>query len=115
MSPVNLFAVSEWVTTNHSPQVEQLVIEVSESELGRISFLTTPNQVLGIFKKPAFPEMNLRGKISIVLDNIQDPGNLGTIVRTADWFGVHDIVCSEDCADVFNPKVVQATMEVLPG
>jgi TrmH family RNA methyltransferase len=107
---LNLFAVREWIEMNQSRVAENQLIELSESELERISFLTTPNQVVGIFKKPSFPEMDIKGKITLMLDNIQDPGNLGTIVRIADWFGVERIVCSEDSADVFNPKVVQATM-----
>ena len=86
-------------------------VEVSASELERISFLTTPNQVLGIFHKPVFKgDMNLKNRISIMLDGIQDPGNLGSIVRIADWFGIETIICSKDSADVFNPKVVQSTM-----
>lgn len=107
---INLFAVREWIEMNRSPITEKSMVELTESELERISFLTTPNQVMGIFKKPSFPEMKIEGKVTLVLDNIQDPGNLGTIVRIADWFGVEHIVCSEDSADVFNPKVVQATM-----
>lgn len=110
LSLVNLFAVEEWIKSIRLPNIENEVIELSQSELERISFLTTPNQVLGIFRKPSFPDIKIKGKISLVLDNIQDPGNLGTIVRLADWFGVQQIICSEDSADVFNPKVVQATM-----
>jgi len=107
---VSLFAVSDWVESHHSKIPSKQVTEISESELERISFLTTPNEVLGIFRKPVFAEMNPGGKLSLVLDNIQDPGNLGTIVRIADWFGTEYIICSEDSVDVFNPKVVQASM-----
>jgi TrmH family RNA methyltransferase len=107
---VNLFAVREWIEANQSGITEKQVTEITGPELDRISFLTTANQVLGVFKKPSFSEIKLQGKITLVLDNIQDPGNLGTIVRTADWFGVKQIICSEESADVFNPKVVQATM-----
>jgi len=110
LQPVNLFATREWLEANRSGIFEKEVVEVSILELQRISFLTTANQVMGIFHKPIFPEIEIKGKITLVLDNIQDPGNLGTIVRIADWFGVQHIVCSQDCADVFNPKVVQATM-----
>ena len=85
---------------------------VSEKEMERISQLKTANSVLAIVELPkhklslANPEKNL----VLCLDRIQNPGNLGTIIRLADWFGISDIVCSEDTADCFNPKVVQATM-----
>ena len=85
---------------------------ISEKEMERISQLKTANSVLAIVELPkhklslANPEKNL----VLCLDRIQNPGNLGTIIRLADWFGISDIVCSEDTADCFNPKVVQATM-----
>jgi TrmH family RNA methyltransferase len=105
-----LFAVSAWIR-EQSPEVAKKTIEIAEKELERISFLQTPNQVLGIFKKPVFPAgMAVRNTVSLVLDTIQDPGNLGTIIRCADWFGIEQIICSIDCADAFNPKVVQASM-----
>ncbi|MBS1597960.1 MAG: RNA methyltransferase [Bacteroidetes bacterium] len=110
ISPVNIFAISGWVEKDRSRISEKQLIEVSHAELDRISFLTTANQVLGIFKKPVFGKMNLKNKITLALDNIQDPGNAGTIVRIADWFGVEQVICSEDSADIFSPKVVQATM-----
>jgi TrmH family RNA methyltransferase len=87
-----------------------MITAIDESALQRISFLTTANQVLGIFKKPVFPPFEPTGGISLVLDGIQDPGNMGTIIRIADWFAVQHIVCSEDSADAFNPKVIQSTM-----
>jgi TrmH family RNA methyltransferase len=110
----HLYATTEWMELNRQLLTKlepgKLVI-VKESELARISFLSTPNQVLGVFAKPKFPfKFSLKGKLSLLLDTIQDPGNLGTIVRCADWFGVQQIVCTEDCADVFNPKTVQSTM-----
>jgi TrmH family RNA methyltransferase len=86
------------------------VIEVSGSELERLSSLSTPNQVVGVFEKPSFPSPVFNGTISLVLDGIQDPGNLGTIVRIADWFGISRVWCSRDSADVFNAKAVQSTM-----
>jgi TrmH family RNA methyltransferase len=87
------------------------IIEVSDEELSRISFLTTPNQVVAVFSKPRFSQLNsFHHRISLMLDTIQDPGNLGSIMRTADWFGIKTIICSNDTADIFNPKVVQATM-----
>lgn len=83
---------------------------VVDFELEKISALSTPNQVLGVFKKMKHGVVVVKGKITLVLDTIQDPGNLGTIIRIADWFGVPAIICSENCADLYNPKVVQSTM-----
>ena len=88
------------------------IFRVTAKELERISNLNTPNQVLAVCSIPAWnPEQieNPEG-IMLALDGIRDPGNLGTIIRTADWFGVKEIICSDDCVDVFNPKVVQSTM-----
>ncbi|MDR6945242.1 TrmH family RNA methyltransferase [Mucilaginibacter pocheonensis] len=87
--------------------------EISLNDLEKISTLKTPQEVIGLVKIPVWPVLNynnLRKKFSLVLDSVQDPGNMGTIIRTADWFGIHDIICSEDTVDVYNPKVVQATM-----
>jgi TrmH family RNA methyltransferase len=67
--------------------------------------------VIGLFEKPLFPKIkSYRDRVCLMLDTIQDPGNLGSIIRTADWFGLNTIICSKDTADVFNPKVVQSTM-----
>lgn len=78
-------------------------------ELEKISALTTPNQVVAVVKK--FKKTTaVKGKIVLMLDTIQDPGNLGTIIRIADWFGIQSILCSPNCADMYNPKVVQSTM-----
>ncbi len=82
---------------------------VSESELKRISFLKSPNKALGLFKIPKPKEINFNDLI-VVLDDVRDPGNLGTIIRLCDWFGVKDLVCSQETVDCFNPKVIQATM-----
>jgi len=87
--------------------------EISLNEVQKISSLKTPQEVIGLVKIPIWPVLNykaLEKKFSLVLDSIQDPGNMGTIIRTADWFGIQDIICSEDTVDVYNPKVVQATM-----
>jgi TrmH family RNA methyltransferase len=91
---------------------QAIVTEVNESELKKISTLTTPNQVLMVVKQPSF-ELDfqaIRSDLSLYLDGIQDPGNMGTILRIADWFGIPYIFCSDTCVDIFNPKVVQATM-----
>jgi TrmH family RNA methyltransferase len=105
-----VYAVKEWLNDN-SDLKKIAVTEVSEEELGKLSQLKTPNQVIAVVKKFDEEEtIHVKGKISLVLDTIQDPGNLGTIIRIADWFGVEQVICSRDCADVYNPKVVQATM-----
>ena len=105
-----IFAVKEWIEQQDAP-LDGNLVEVSASELQSISFLQTPNQVAGIFKKPQFPAtITVKNKITLMLETIQDPGNMGTIIRCADWFGIDLIICSGDSADVFNPKVVQATM-----
>lgn len=79
-------------------------------ELEKISALSTPCPVLGVFKKLKPATLNLTREIILALDTIQDPGNLGTILRIADWFGVSTIICSENCVDLYNPKVIQSTM-----
>ena len=86
----------------------------TRTEIEQMSGLRTPQGTIGVFKKSQIS--NLKSQISnltLALDGIQDPGNLGTIIRTADWFGVRTIVCSLDTADCYNPKVVQATMGAL--
>ncbi len=82
---------------------------ISETDLKRISFLTTPNTALAIFEIPQPQPIEKKGLI-VALDAVRDPGNLGTIIRLCDWFGVKDLVCSNETVDCFNPKVVQATM-----
>jgi TrmH family RNA methyltransferase len=82
---------------------------ISDSELKRISFLTTPNKALAIFKIPQPNKIESNGLI-VALDSLRDPGNLGTIIRLCDWFGIKDLVCSKETVDCFNPKVIQATM-----
>ena len=83
-------------------------------EIAQMSNLRTPQGVIGVFRKPLTSNLSpLTSHLTIALDGVQDPGNLGTIIRTCDWFGVHDIYCSKDTADCYNPKVVQATMGAL--
>jgi len=87
------------------------IFETDEHWLKSISLLKTPNKVAAVFtKKPAVENQNLHGRISLMLDDLQDPGNMGTIIRIADWFGVENIICSEHSVDCYNPKVVQSTM-----
>lgn len=81
---------------------------VSPTEMSRISALKTPTQVLAVVEIPHYEQSYLG--LNLVLDGVQDPGNIGTIIRLADWFGIRNIYCSPNSADCFNPKVVQATM-----
>lgn len=87
--------------------------EISGSDMEKISSLKTPQDVAALIQIPAWPAIDnaqSRQKFAIVLDGVQDPGNLGTIIRTADWFGITSIICSADTVDAYNPKVVQASM-----
>ena len=102
-----LYAIESWDSSDTSIEVNR----VEAFELEKMSLLQTPNQVVAVVKMPSkIDAVKLDGKLTIVLDGIQDPGNLGTIIRIADWFGITQIVASEDTADVYNPKVIQATM-----
>jgi TrmH family RNA methyltransferase len=105
----HVYALNSWLTKNRSLQAP--FTEVSEIELGRISNMQTPHEVVVIAEQALEPqELILKGQLTIVLDGIQDPGNMGTIIRIADWFGIKQIVCSNDCVEMYNPKVVQSTM-----
>ncbi|MDR0790609.1 MAG: RNA methyltransferase [Bacteroidales bacterium] len=110
--PIAVYAVQSWFDEN-----ERLIgskpmpfYEISNEELERISLLSTPNKVFCLAYKPQLKPIKYENNLTIAIDNIKDPGNLGTIMRIADWFGIKDIVCSRQCVDVFNPKVVQASM-----
>jgi RNA methyltransferase, TrmH family len=110
---IEIFATSEWLDINQPPINNKLINEVNKSELKKITALSTPSDVLAIFSLPSWHKSKPQIKendFCIALDDISDPGNLGTIIRTADWFGITDIYCSENTVDVFNPKVVQSTM-----
>ncbi|MCX8019311.1 MAG: RNA methyltransferase [Chitinophagaceae bacterium] len=108
---MEIYAVSDWLSENESSLKNILHYEVSETELKKISQLTTPQKVLALVKKFSYQTpLPAEKKITLALDTVQDPGNLGTIIRIADWFGVHQVVCSQDTADVYNPKTIQASM-----
>jgi TrmH family RNA methyltransferase len=107
--PKAVYALAEWIESLPGA-LRASVTEIGSTELARISALTTPNLVVGLFEKPVFPQPAFATGVHLALDGIQDPGNLGTIVRLADWFGIATVLCSPDCADVFNPKAVQSTM-----
>ena len=129
LQPADLIvATQEWLHGKHLAAQPE-VIEVTEEELKKVSFLQHPQQVLAVFRQDTgcnkqdsnnsqeeaeeknfgFSKINTQ-ELSLALDGVQDPGNLGTIIRIADWFGITHIYCSQDTADVYNPKVVQATM-----
>lgn len=106
---VEIFALPQW--RKEHPLLDSIPFtEIDEPLLEKISALSTPNQVVGIFRKPEIAPFDPAGKISLLLNSIQDPGNLGTIIRCADWFGIDQVMCSRDTADVYNSKAVQATM-----
>jgi TrmH family RNA methyltransferase len=106
-------AVEDWLSGNQellAPVSTQNKMMINEFELEKISLLQTSNKVLAVFNKGENKIADLKNNFSLMLDGIQDPGNLGTIIRTADWFGMKNIICSEDCVDCYNPKVVQSSM-----
>ena len=114
LKTVKIFALGEWLDRNAS-NLRQRDIEMQEitaDELKKISDLITPNLVLAIAEIPVIklPELTDFTGMTLALDGIRDPGNMGTMIRTADWFGIKRIICSSDSVDVYNPKVVQATM-----
>ena len=101
----HVFATEDWHHEGVTAQV------VSDEELCRLSFLQHPQQVLALFPiaETILPSLD-DSSLIIALDGVQDPGNMGTIIRIADWFGITTLVCSRETADIFNPKCVQATM-----
>jgi len=110
--PLQLFATETWAESRQEPTTI-----VSADELRKISFLQHPQQVLAVFPLPQSTDDTSLSEadeqesgLILALDNVQDPGNLGTIIRIADWFGIDTVVCSPDTADAWSPKVVQATM-----
>lgn len=110
--PSQLIATAEWID-GVGGKADCPIVEASDDELRRISFLQHPQQVIGLFPLPAATAVDVaatNGELWLALDGVQDPGNVGTILRLADWFGIDTVVCSHETADVYSPKVVQATM-----
>jgi len=106
-------AVKDWLNENSlllEGQDISAMYEIDEHWLKSISQLKTPNKVVAVFGKNDADLPSLTGKISILLDDLQDPGNLGTIIRIADWFAIENIICSDTSVDCYNPKVVQSSM-----
>lgn len=106
-----LIGTNEFINSSNNNIAEE-TIEVTEDELKKASLLMNPQQVLAVFYQPqyAISKSEIKNKLSLALDEIQDPGNLGTIIRLADWYGIENIFCSKNTADIYNPKTVQATM-----
>lgn len=109
-----LIATSAWLERNTDVHAEE-IIEVTSEELTRASLQKTPQEVLAVFEQPCYPIQPeiVAHSLCLALDDIQDPGNLGTIIRVADWFGIEHIFCSQGTVDVYNPKTIQATMGAL--
>ena len=106
-----LAATASWIQEHPDLRVNEIA-EVSQEDLSRASLLKTPQQVLAVFEQPQYtlPPGVARHSLCLALDDVQDPGNLGTIVRLADWFGIEHIICSQNTVDVYNPKAIHATM-----
>lgn len=104
-----IYATAEWLKNGREIPKGISCIEVEQFELDKLSFLKQSNQVLALVR---LPDVKIPSSIEVllILDQIQDPGNLGAIIRTCDWFGISGIVCSPDTADAYSPKVVQSTM-----
>jgi len=100
---VNIFSVSEKYKNLEN------YVSINSAQLKQISNLKSPNNVLGVFKIPTNPEIDFNSNI-VALEEINDPGNLGTIIRLCDWFGIKDIICSKNSVDCYNPKVIQSSM-----
>ena len=109
-----LVATHAWLERNPGMKADE-IIEVTQEELTRASLQKAPQEVLAVFEQPTY-EMDasvVSQNLCLALDDVQDPGNLGTIIRLADWFGIEHIFCSQGTVDVYNPKTIQATMGAL--
>lgn len=115
MKPVYIAALPEWISENAKIVSGTEYDIVTSDELQRASLQKNPQQVIALFPIPEhrFCTEQLRNELVLMLDGVQDPGNLGTIARIADWFGIRNILCSAETADIYNPKAVQATMGAL--
>lgn len=115
MKPVYIAALPEWISENAKIISGTEYDIVTPDELQRASLQKNPQQVIALFPIPEhkFCTEQLRNELVLMLDGVQDPGNLGTIARIADWFGIRNILCSAETADIYNPKAVQATMGAL--
>lgn len=109
-----IIAHASWMATQGDIPADELIL-AEKGDMRKVSFLKSPQDVVAVFRKPSYflDDANPGSQLVLALDCVQDPGNLGTIVRLADWFGIGHVVCSEDTADIYNPKTVQATMGAL--
>ena len=109
-----LVAKPSWMATQGDISAKELLVAEGD-DIRKAGFLKTPQDVLAVFRRPtlAIEEADPQHSLILALDGIQDPGNMGTIIRLADWFGIEHIVCSPDTTDAFGPKTVQATMGAL--
>lgn len=109
-----LFCLPQWHKQHQSNlgPLSHKIVEITPAELKKISNLKTPNQVLIVANQPDYmlDKFVVQQNLILLLDQIQDPGNMGTILRIADWFGIPYVICSPNCVDIYNPKVVQAAM-----
>jgi len=110
----DLIATEQWLGDNYKENIypQEAVCSVNDNELSKISSFKTPGKVIAVLRMPEYniDKNDIIAGLSLVLDTVQDPGNLGNIIRIADWFGIRNIFCSYECADCYNPKVVQSTM-----
>jgi len=109
----SIIATEEWMAANQDKLGQDYeVFQTTQAELQEISQQQTPNQVMAIVHQyvPELEISRIKTKLSIGLEYLQDPGNMGTIIRLADWFGIRNILCSENCVDLYNPKTIQSTM-----
>jgi len=108
-----IIATKEWIEQHRTLILKhkdaQLCV-VNDSELSALSAMQTPNQVILVITMPEKKEIPFLNEWYLALDDIQDPGNMGTIIRIADWFGINHVICSPGCVDIYNPKVVQSAM-----
>ena len=111
---LSIYAIETWIEENAKllevKALMPLVREITQEELEKISHLTTPNQVYCLCRRTPCQLTTTPKGLTLVLDGIKDPGNLGTIIRIADWYAIENIICSQDCVDVYNPKTVRAAM-----
>ena len=106
-----LVAKPSWLAAQGDLSARELII-ADENDISRASLLKNPQDVIAVFTQPEryLDKISLKNELTLALDGIQDPGNLGTIIRIAGWFGIRNVICSPDTADVYNPKTVQASM-----
>ena len=109
MSIQHIFAPAEFIAAHTSILPADKTIEAQEQELTKVSTLSSNNAAIAVVNIPEVQQAQFKG-VTLVLDGVSDPGNLGTIIRLADWYGIEQIVCSLDCADTYNPKTISSTM-----